>query len=112
MRARCNCVFDVPTEIPSSAAISGCVWPSTSYRTNTWREPGGSVEHWNAEAGAVWMARLLKRFRNAIWINPRDPRAWEGTSSARLMRQLMEGRMYPLTLDGLEAGLKELQRGR
>jgi uncharacterized protein with von Willebrand factor type A (vWA) domain len=74
-------------------------------------EPGGSVEHWNAEAGAVWMARLLKRFRNAIWINPRDPQAWEGTSSARLMRQLMEGRMYPLTLDGLEAGLKELQRG-
>ena len=74
-------------------------------------EPGGSVEHWNAEAGAVWMARLLKRFRSAIWINPRDPRAWEGTSSARLIRQLMEGRMYPLTLDGLEAGLKELQRG-
>jgi uncharacterized protein with von Willebrand factor type A (vWA) domain len=75
-------------------------------------EPGGSVEHWNAEAGAVWVARLLKRFRNAIWINPRDPRAWEGTSSARLLRQVMEGRMYPLTLDGLEAGLKELQRGR
>jgi uncharacterized protein len=75
-------------------------------------EPGGSVEHWNAEAGAVWMARLLKRFRSAIWINPRDPRAWEGTSSARLIRQMMEGRMYPLTLDGLEAGLKELQRGR
>jgi hypothetical protein len=75
-------------------------------------EPGGSVEHWNAEPGAVWMARLLKRFRNTIWINPRDPRAWEGTSSARLMRQLIEGRMYPLTLDGLEAGLKELQRGR
>jgi uncharacterized protein with von Willebrand factor type A (vWA) domain len=75
-------------------------------------EPGGSVEHWNAEAGAVWMARLLKRFRNTIWINPRDPRAWEGTSSARLIRQMMEGRMYPLTLDGLEAGLKALQRGR
>jgi len=75
-------------------------------------EPGGSVEHWNAEAGAVWMARLLKRFRSAIWINPRDPRAWEGTSSARLMRQILEGRMYALTLDGLEAGLKELQRGR
>jgi uncharacterized protein with von Willebrand factor type A (vWA) domain len=75
-------------------------------------EPGGSVEHWNTEAGAVWMARLLKRFRSAIWINPRDPRAWEGTMSARLLRQIMEGRMYPLTLDGLEAGLKELQRGR
>ncbi|HEY1383177.1 MAG TPA: VWA domain-containing protein, partial [Dongiaceae bacterium] len=75
-------------------------------------EPGGSVEHWNAEAGAVWMARLLKRFRNAIWINPRDPRAWDGTSSTRLVRQVMEGRMYPLTLAGLEAGLKELQRGR
>jgi uncharacterized protein len=58
------------------------------------------------------MARLLKRFKHAIWINPRDSRAWEATTSARLMRQIMEGRMYPLTLDGLEAGLKELQRGR
>jgi hypothetical protein len=75
-------------------------------------EPGGSVEHWNEEAGAIWITRLLKRFRNAIWINPRDPHAWEGTMSARLLRQMMEGRMYPLTLDGLEAGLKELQRGR
>lgn len=72
----------------------------------------GGLDQAGGAAGAVWMARLLKRFRSAIWINPRDPRAWEGTHSARLMRQIMEGRMYPLTLDGLEAGLKELQRGR
>jgi hypothetical protein len=75
-------------------------------------EAGGSVEHWNAEAGAVWMARLLKRFPNAIWINPRDPRAWGHTASIRLIRQIMADRMYALSLDGLEAGLKELQRGR
>jgi uncharacterized protein len=75
-------------------------------------EPGGSVEHWNEEAGAVWMARLLKRFPNAVWINPRDPRAWTSAASIRLMRQMMADRMYPLTLDGLERGLKELQRGR
>ncbi|HWA51261.1 MAG TPA: VWA domain-containing protein, partial [Dongiaceae bacterium] len=75
-------------------------------------EPGGSVEHWNEEAGAVWMARLLKRFPNAIWINPRDPRAWPGTASIRLLNQMMAERMYPLTLDGLERGLRELQRGR
>lgn len=75
-------------------------------------EPGGSVEHWNDEAGAVWMARLLKRFPNAIWINPRDPRAWASAASIRLLRQMMGERMYPLTLDGLERGLRELQRGR
>jgi uncharacterized protein with von Willebrand factor type A (vWA) domain len=75
-------------------------------------EPGGSVEHWNEEAGAIWMARLLKRFPNAIWINPRDPRAWNSAASIRLLRQMMAERMYPLTLDGLERGLKELQRGR
>jgi uncharacterized protein with von Willebrand factor type A (vWA) domain len=75
-------------------------------------EAGGSVEHWNAEAGAVWMARLLRRFPNSIWINPRDPRAWGGTASIRLLKQIMADRMYTLSLDGLEAGLKELQRGR
>jgi uncharacterized protein with von Willebrand factor type A (vWA) domain len=75
-------------------------------------EAGGSVEHWNEEAGAVWMARLLKRFPNAIWINPRDPRSWPGTASIRLLKQIMADRMYALSLDGLEAGLKELQRGR
>ena len=75
-------------------------------------EAGGSVEHWNEEAGAVWMARLLKRFPNAIWINPRDPRAWPGTASIRLLKQIMADRMYALSLDGLEAGLKELQRRR
>ncbi len=75
-------------------------------------EAGGSVEHWNEEAGAVWMARLLKRFPNAIWINPRDSRAWPGTASIRLVKQIMGDRMYALSLDGLEAGLKELQRGR
>jgi uncharacterized protein with von Willebrand factor type A (vWA) domain len=75
-------------------------------------EPGGSVEHWNEEAGAIWMARLLKRFPNAIWINPRDPRAWNSAASIRLLNQMMAERMYPLTLDGLERGLRELQRGR
>ena len=75
-------------------------------------EPGGSVEHWNEEAGAVWMARLLKRFPNSIWINPRDSRAWNSAASIRLLKQMMAERMYPLTLDGLEKGLRELQRGR
>jgi len=75
-------------------------------------EAGGSVEHWNEEAGGVWLARLLKRFPNAIWINPRDPRAWPGTASTRLLKQIMADRMYALSLDGLERGLRELQFGR
>ena len=76
-------------------------------------EPGGSVEHWNDEAGRGLDGAIAEATSaNAIWINPRDRARWEGTMSARLLRQMMEGRMYPLTLDGLEAGLKELQRGR
>ena len=73
-------------------------------------QPGGSVEHWNEEAGSTWMGRLLRHYPRAAWINPRNPLHWEYTSSLTLMRQIMGDRMFPLTLDGLDAALKVLRR--
>lgn len=64
--------------------------------------PGGSVEHWNAEAGSVWIDRLLKHFPKFAWINPQPQSRWRQTASIDMTRDMLEGRMYPLTLAGLD----------
>jgi uncharacterized protein with von Willebrand factor type A (vWA) domain len=71
---------------------------------------GGSVEHNNAEAGAVWIDRVLRNYPSAVWLNPVPEREWDFTHSIGMMRQLMGGRMYPLTLDGLDRAMRELVR--
>ncbi|MFA7895182.1 vWA domain-containing protein [Pseudomonas putida] len=73
-------------------------------------QPGGSVEHWNEEAGYVWMQRIMAKFRKVIWINPYPRQAWDYTASTHLMRELIEDRMYPLTLQGLEDGMRYLSK--
>ncbi|EZP56943.1 vWA domain-containing protein [Sphingomonas sp. RIT328] len=73
---------------------------------------GGSVEHNNDEAGAVWMERLTGTYPSAIWLNPLPEPQWGYTPSIRLMRELVGGRMFPLTLAGLDAGMRELTRKR
>ncbi len=73
-------------------------------------QPGGSVEHWNEEAGSVWMQRLTRHFRRAAWLNPAPEDHWRHTQSTGLMQQLMEARMYPMTLAGLEAMTRALAR--
>jgi uncharacterized protein with von Willebrand factor type A (vWA) domain len=73
-------------------------------------QPGGSVEHWNDEAGQVWLQRLTAHFARTIWLNPRPESRWEHVQSLQIIRRLMERRMYPLTLDGLDAGMRELGR--
>lgn len=73
-------------------------------------QPGGSVEHWNDEPGTVWMNRLSGHFRRSAWLNPMPEEAWGHYVSIGLMRQLMEGRMFPLTLGGIEAMTRELSR--
>ena len=70
--------------------------------------PGGSIEHWNEESGAIWIQRVLKNFRNAVWLNPEPFDRWEYTPSIKLTNELMEGRMFPLTLSGLSDAIKEL----
>ena len=72
--------------------------------------PGGSVEHWNEEAGQVWMQRLLSVYGKAVWLNPTPPQYWDYTESTRLLQRLMGGRMFPLTLEGLDGGMRELGR--
>ena len=72
--------------------------------------PGGSVEHWNAESGAVWLERLTTHFRRSLWINPLAEPRWNYTMSVGLIRQLMDNRMYPLTLGGLEEAARVLSR--
>jgi uncharacterized protein with von Willebrand factor type A (vWA) domain len=70
--------------------------------------PGGSVEHWNEESGAVWIKRLLRTFPKAIWLNPEPRQRWEHTPSIRMTRDLLEDRMYPLTVSGLDEGIRRL----
>ena len=73
-------------------------------------QPGGSVEHWNEEAGEAWLRRLLATYPKAVWLNPVPQRYWDGTPSIQLVRELMEGRMFPLTLDGLDRAMRRLTR--
>ena len=73
-------------------------------------QPGGSVEHWNEEAGQVWLQRMLAHFPRAAWINPVKQSQWGYTQSIQMLKGLMEGRMFPLTLEGLEGAMKALRR--
>ena len=73
-------------------------------------QPGGSVEHWNEESGVVWMGRLTRHFRRAAWLNPIDQQHWRYTHSIGMMQGLMENRMHPLTLAGLESMARELAK--
>ncbi|MEM6673237.1 MAG: VWA domain-containing protein [Planctomycetota bacterium] len=72
-------------------------------------EPGGSVEHWNEESGAVWLQRLLAHYERAVWLNPVRERAWDWTQSIEMIRRLIGARMMPLTLEGLERATAELR---
>ena len=72
--------------------------------------PGGSVEHVNPEAGAVWLQRVLRTYPNAVWLNPEQRRYWDHSESTAMIRKLFENRMYALTLEGIEEAIRELVR--
>jgi uncharacterized protein len=72
--------------------------------------PGGSVEHFNEEAGAVWMHRVTNTYPAAAWLNPVPEKHWGYSQSIAIMRELMNGRMFPLTLEGLDDAMRELSR--
>lgn len=72
--------------------------------------PGGSVEHWNEESGETWMHRLLSVYPKAIWLNPIPESHWEYSHSIQIMKTLMEGRMFPLTIGGIDRAMQELRR--
>jgi uncharacterized protein with von Willebrand factor type A (vWA) domain len=71
---------------------------------------GGSVEHMNEEPGALWLKRVAEIYKHTIWLNPLDQRHWDWTPSIGMVRSLVGGRMFPLTLDGLDAAMRALMR--
>jgi uncharacterized protein len=72
--------------------------------------PGGSVEHFNEEAGATWLQRLTNTYPAAAWLNPMPEAHWTYSHSTQIVRQLMQDRMYPLTLQGLDDAMRTLTR--
>ena len=73
-------------------------------------QPGGSVEHWNEEPGRVWLRRMRAHFRRSAWLNPTPQPHWKHTGSIGMIREVMEGAMYPLTLGGLDEMARALVR--
>ncbi|MFD1107550.1 vWA domain-containing protein [Sphingobium olei] len=73
---------------------------------------GGSVEHMNGEPGAVWLQRVTRTYPATVWLNPTQRSAWDHSQSTRIIRELMNDRMYPLTIDGIDAAMRELTRKR
>ena len=72
--------------------------------------PGGANEHWNAEAGEVWLRRARAQWPANLWINPVPERLWGYTQSIRMIREIFDGRMAPMTLEGIAAGVRHLSR--
>jgi uncharacterized protein with von Willebrand factor type A (vWA) domain len=73
-------------------------------------QPGGSVEHWNKEAGTVWMQRMTATYPRLVWLNPENPQRWEHTASVRIARELVSDRMFPVTIQGLDSAIAALRR--
>jgi uncharacterized protein len=73
-------------------------------------QPGGSVEHWNEESGRVWMQRITSHFQRLVWLNPEPMDHWQWTPSIGITRELVGGRMFPLSLSGLDRAMRELRR--
>jgi len=71
---------------------------------------GGSVEYSNSEAGATWINRILEHFKKVIWLNPEPEGVWQYRQSVGIIKELMRGKMYPVTLIGLETAMNELSK--
>ena len=72
--------------------------------------PGGSVEYSNDEAGAVWLGRLLEHYPHAVWLNPEPERLWDYRHSIQILRDIMGTRMFPLSIEGLERAMRQLNK--
>src|ERR1700724_1300510 len=72
--------------------------------------PGGSVEHWNEEAGTVWIERLTGHYRRAAWLNPTPKQSWGPVRSITIINDLMGGRMFPVSVNGIDEMTRALSR--
>ena len=71
---------------------------------------GGSIEHWNEEAGSVWLERITDHFDSVAWLNPENKKIWNSSASNKMIREILDERMYELNLSGIEAAMKRLSR--
>ena len=71
-------------------------------------QPGGSIEHWNEEPGAAWLGRLRRAYPRHVWLNPEPEERWDYVPSIGVARELLEGRMFPLTLGGIDRATRAL----
>ncbi len=69
---------------------------------------GGAVSGWNPQPGETWLTRLIAHYPKSIWLNPVAEKHWGFTQTTRMIRTLMEERMYGLTLEGLDAAMRSL----
>ena len=72
--------------------------------------PGGSTEYWNEESGQTWITRTLNTFENAIWLNPVPEKYWGRIASTTVIKQLFSDRMFPLTIEGIDHAMRELNK--
>ena len=72
--------------------------------------PGGSVEHWNEEPGALWLQRVANIYERLVWLNPTPRAHWDHTPSIQVVREIIGDRMFPLTIQGLDGAMRELSR--
>ena len=72
--------------------------------------PGGSVEHFNEESGAVWLHRITNTYPATVWLNPVPEKQWGYSQSTKIIKEVINDRMYPLTLEGLDDAMRELSR--
>ena len=72
--------------------------------------PGGSTEYWNEESGQTWITRTLNTYENAIWLNPVPEKYWGRIASTTVIKQLFSDRMFPLTIEGIDHAMRELNK--
>ena len=70
---------------------------------------GGSVEHMNPEPGTIWIQRLKSHFDRCVWLNPTQEKYWRYTRSVEMIEELVDGKMFPLTVGGLDSAIQELK---
>ena len=71
---------------------------------------GGSIEHWNEEAGSVWLERITSHFDSVAWLNPETKKIWNSSASNKMIREIFEEKMYEMNLSGIEEAMKALSR--
>ena len=73
-------------------------------------QPGGSVEHYNKEPGAEWLQRMVNAWPKSVWLNPEPQASWQYRQSISLIRTIVQDRMFPVTVSGIEQAMRLLSK--